>query len=261
MALSAMAIACASVLFAVPRAAQLELPVLSLDATEVRAQLAADDARASRPISALGQAFDQVLLEVGRSEFRREPALAVAAVRHIPGLKQRAARELNEEQLKVLRAHATARFMRALSERLRDQDEEEGAVGAQYSFLLQHGYVTPDGSWLAPTITLRATYKVRWNMIFGYAPSAGLSRIEQLAYEGFRALEARAVSDQVRFEALRALLALDPSPRTQQAAMIWQAQSGNPRALLRYMDSDAGRTANLRLRNMALSRLGAQDPS
>lgn len=260
LALSATAIACASVLFAVPRAVPLTLPVLWLDSREVRAQLDQDATHAARPLSALGRAFDQTLLEIGRSEFRQLPALAVAAARTIPALKQRAARELDEAGLNVLRAHATERFMRALAERLADEDEEQGAVGAQYSFLLQHGYVTPDGALLAPALSVRATYKVRWNMIFGYAPSAGLSRIERLAYEGFRALEARAVSDDVRHAALRELLLLDPSPRMREAAMIWQAQAGSPGALLRYVDSDAGRSASLRLRNMARSVVPAAAP-
>lgn len=259
-ALMSTAIACAIVLFAVPRPARLELPVLLLDMTKVRAQLADDSVFAARPATPLMRELDRVLLEVGRSEFDRDPRTQTPASRALPGLKARAQSELGEDGLKAVRAYATERFMRALSFGLADAQEEHGVVGAVFDFLLVHGYVMPDGTLLAPELSVRATYKVRWNMLFGFLPTAGLSPIERRAYEGFRALEAENMPDVARHAALQALLNEGSDVTFQRAAAIWQAEAGSKRMLLRYLDPPAEGLPNLRMRNMAVRLVPAPDP-
>lgn len=248
------AVACASVLFAVPRPAPLELPVLYLERASVDVQLAEDRALGAAPHSALTRELYRVLLEVGRWEFEqhvgsRNPPEVHAA------LRSRAEREIGAKGLKAVRAYATQRFMRALSDGLADADEERGVVGAMFDFLLEHGYVTRDGALLAPELSVRASYKVRWNMIFEMEPTAGLSSIEQRAYHGFRALEAQAVPDLTRHEAFVALLQQGRDPRIEQAAAIWQARVGQRRALVPYLEDPH---ATLRLRNMALGVVAQQ---
>lgn len=256
MALSAMAVACSSVLLAVARPVPLELPVLALDPNLVREQLAEDARLAAGPASALAQEFYRVLLEAGRAEYEQDFANSAAQQRHIEALRKRA---LPSQELRTMQAYATERFMRALSSRLSDIAEEHGLVGAHYSFMLQHGYVAQSGNLLAPQLTVRATYKVRWNMLFGYASTAGLSRIERIAYEGFRALEAYAMPEHARYDALKELMRLAPE-QFEEAVLIWQAQQGRPGALLEYMDAGAWKSASLRLRNMALSTRRSEPP-
>jgi len=238
---------------AVPRPVPYELPVLMLDAAQVRAQLAEDQQLARAPSTPLAKALDRALLRQGALEF--EPDSPRAPAPSMASLRPRIERELGSAGLRALRAFATERFMRALATRLDDVEEEHGVVGAQYSLFLQHGYLAPDGSLLAPVLSLRATYKVRCNMVFGLAPDAGLSRIERLAYEGYRALEARNLPDEVRTEALQQLLRLAPDDaRFQQAWLIWQARAGSVGPLQQYLGTAEGQAASLRLRNMARVR-------
>jgi hypothetical protein len=249
-ALFATLVACAIVPFAVPRPVPYRLPVLVLDAAQVRTQLGEDQRRAIAPATPLARELYRLLLERGRAEFARDFSRTVATKRALLALQPRLASELSEDALRGLQAYASARFMRALATRLDDLDEERGVVGAQYTLFLRHGYLTPDGSALAPELSLRATYKVRCNLMFGLSPHAGLSRIEQLAYEGYRALEAQGLADFDRSQALRELVRLAPEePRFQEAWLIWQARMGSPGPLAQYVAS--GRAMSLRLRNMA----------
>jgi hypothetical protein len=246
-ALFATLVACAIVLFAVPRPVPYQLSVLSLDEAEVHTQLAADR-RAQAPTTAVAKELYRLLLEHGRAEFTHDFARATATKRAVLALKPQIV-ALREDALRGLLAHATERFMRALDTRLDDVEEEHGVVGAQYTLFLRHGYLAPDGTALAPELSLRATYKVRCNLLFGLSPHAGLSRIEQLAYEGYRALEAQQLPEEERGLALQELVRIAPEePRFQEAWLIWQARMGSPAALARYASGE--RPTSLRIRNM-----------
>ncbi|HEX6240372.1 MAG TPA: hypothetical protein VFZ61_05745 [Polyangiales bacterium] len=253
-ALFATTLVCASVPFLLPRPGRLELPVLQLDRAAVAAQLTEDEVLARPPSTPLGQELYRKLLERGRAEFAAGAMQLGAAKDVFAPLRARIHSELDPNQLRALQAYATQRFMRALRSGIEDADEERGVVGAQYSQLLRHGYIAPSGVWLAPELSLRATYKVRLNLLLGLAPDSALSRIERLAYQGYRALEAREMPPAVRAEAISQLLELAPEDtRVHEALVIARAQAGDPSALLAYLQSPEGRHASLRLRNSARS--------
>jgi hypothetical protein len=253
-ALFATTLVCASVPFLLPRPGRLELPVLQLDRAAVQAQLAEDRALARPPRAPLAVELYRTLLVRGRAEFAAGAVQLAVAKDVFAPLRGRIKRELGDEQLRALQAYATERFMHALVRGIDDADEERGVVGAQYSMFLLHGYIAPNGTWLAPELSLRATYKVRLNLLLGLAPTAALSHIEQLAYQGFRAFEAQALPPELRVEAFEELLQLAPDDaRAREGWLIARAEAGDGRALLAYLRSAQGEHASLRLRNSARS--------
>lgn len=253
-ALFATTLVCASVPFLLPRPGRLELPVLQLERDAVAAQLAEDERLARAPSTPFGLELYRKLLERGRAEFAAGAAQLGAAEDVFARLRGRVQRELQPSQLRALQAYATHRFMHALVRGIDDADEERGVVGAQYSLFLRHGYIAPGGTWLAPELSLRATYKVRVNLLLGLPPTAALSRIEQLAYQGYRAFEARELPPEARSQAFTELLELAPEDaRVREGWRVARAQAGDGSALLAYLQSPAGLHASLRLRNCARS--------
>lgn len=248
--LVATAIGCALVLFAVPRPSPLELPVLMLDMQRVRAQLAQDAEIAAREPSDAARALYELLLLAGRAELSGE---APPPPRGVASARGRLEREAGAEAVDALCTHATQRFMRALTEGGFDEGEDRGLIGAHYALLLHHGYVSASGGLLAPELSLRATYKVRCNLILGRAPTEGLSTVERQAYEGFRGLEAHNLSLELRHAALVEYLRAGGGASAERALAIVEAEHGEGGALLARLANVPGEAAQLRLRNMALS--------
>jgi hypothetical protein len=257
-ALIVTAASCAILLCVVPRPAPLELPVLLLDEAKVSAQIAADDRLAGRKESDLGRAFYQALRETGRAELEPDEARAHALGQRIKELTERARHELDADGLSAVRAYATQRSMLALLAQLEDEQEERELLGAQRSMFASYGYISAEGTPLAPALTLRAMFKVRWNMIFGQAPTAALSQVEIFAYEGFRALEAEHIPLGVRFTALYELIRAGGGVRAERALAILQAASGKAGPLIARVQNSEQESAQIRLSNMALTVLRAQ---
>jgi hypothetical protein len=107
---------------------------------------------------------------------------------------------------------------------------------------------------------VRATYKARWNMIFNLGPDFALSRVERLAYEGFRGLEALHMPPEQRSLALSEY-ARAGGARGAQALAIWEALLGQPDALIAQGQPRGAVFVELRARNMALSALAARRAS
>jgi hypothetical protein len=257
LALLCAALACALVLIAVPRPVPLALPALALPAAEVRAALARDRELAARaPSTPAAVAMYDLLLAAGRQELGHSSPDGPWQYRG-RRVEKAALAELGYEGVRALRARATERFMLALTGELADRAETEGLCGAQRQLLLQHGYLATSGRLLAPELSVRATYKGRWNMIFGRAPSFDLSPIERLAYEGFRGLEARNMPEEQRGLALAAY-AEAGGRRGAEALAIWGAFSGQSAALVERGRATGFASTELRLRNMALGVLSAR---
>lgn len=257
LALLSAGVACAVVLIAVPRPVPLALPALVLPAAEVRAALARDRELAARaPTTPTAVAMYDLLLVAGRQELGR-PAPGGPWQYRARRTEKQALAEFGEAGVRALRARATERFMRALAGKLEDAAEAEGLCGGQRDLLMQHGYLSLGGRFLAPALSVRATYKGRWNMIFGRAPSFDLSPIERLAYEGFRGLEARNMPEDQRGLALAAY-AEAGGRRGAEALAIWAAFRGQSGALVERGRSSGVVTTELRLRNMALGVLAAR---
>ena len=258
-ALMAMAMACAIFLCAVPRPVPFELPVLTMDERAVREQIEADRRLAGPPQSELARALYQTLRDAGRSELDADETRAYKLEQRIRALKKRVETELSAEGLRAVRAYATERFMLALSAELDDENEERELIGAQRSMFAAYGYITPEGHLLAPELTLRAMFKVRWNMIFHAPPTASLSAIEAYAYEGFRALEATNLPPELRFAALYEWIRAGGGLRAERALAILQAASGKAGPLVARVQGSENEAAQLRLRNMALTALPRPD--
>jgi hypothetical protein len=255
-ALLGTAVVCATVLCAAPRPAPLELPVLVLDEPKARQQIAADEQLAARKQSDLDREFYQALRDVGRSELERQEQRAYALEQRLFGLKRKLKSDLDAQGVAAVRAYATQRSMLALMARLDDENEERELIGAQRSMFAAYGYISPEGGLLAPELTLRAMFKVRWSMIFSDAePTAGLTPIELYAYEGFRALEAEQLPPHVRVAALYELIRAGGGLRAERALAIVQAANGKGGPLLARVQNSEQESAQLRLRNMALSVL------
>jgi hypothetical protein len=252
--LVATATVCATVLCTLPRTAPLELPVLVLDEAKARAQIAADEQLAGQKQSELARELYQALRDAGRSELERHEGRAYALEQRVNGLKKRIARELDAQGVAAVRAYATQRSMLALLAQLEDEQEERELVGAQRSMFATYGYISPEGALLAPALTLRSMFKVRWNMIFMEGPpTRGLSPIELCAYEGFRALEAENMPPHVQSEALYELIRAGGGLRAERALAVLQAAHGKAGPLSARVQNSAQEAAQLRLRNMALT--------
>jgi hypothetical protein len=257
LALLSAAVACAVVLIAVPRPVPLALPALVLPAAEVRAALARDrELAAGAPTTPAAVAMYDLLLAAGQQELGRPTPEGPWQYR-THRVEKAALAEVGEAGVRALRARATERFMRALAGELEDRAEAEGLCGGQRDLLMQHGYLSVGGRFLAPALSVRATYKGRWNMIFGRAPSFDLSPIERLAYEGFRGLEARNMPEEQRGLALAAY-AEGGGRRGAEALAIWGAFSGQSAALVERGRATGFASTDLRLRNMALGVLSAR---
>jgi hypothetical protein len=256
-ALLSAAVACALVLIAVPRPVPLALPALALPAGEVRAALAHDRELAARaPRTPAASAMYALLLAAGEQELGGEAAEGPWQNR-VAAVARQAYTELGEPGVRALRARASERFMLALAGRLEDEQEARGLCGAQRDILVEHGYLSSGGRLLAPELSVRATYKARWNMIFGRAPNFDLSLLERRAYEGFRALEARHMPLEQRGLALSEFAAAGGA-QAQEALAIWRALNGDGDALIELGRSTGVASSELRLRNMALGVLSAR---
>lgn len=245
------ALGCSIVLLSVPREAPLSLPVLMLPTAEVRDQLAHDRALAmgapSLPASSM---LYGLLLEVGHQELARQ-AVERAFLERLPTQMSRLNQQLEPAKIAAMRARASERFMLALAGQLSDLAEARGLLGEQPGLLATHGYLSSDGTLLAPELSVRATYKVRWNQLFGRPTSEGLSRVERCAYEGFRGLEAQQIPPAIRDRALREYASLGCAHGTE-ALAIWLAQNQEPALLI---DLAREQRAPMRVRNMALTFL------
>jgi hypothetical protein len=256
-ALLGTAIACAVVLIAAPRVVPLTLPTLSLPSAEVRAAIARDRELAARaPTSEAAKQVYGVLLAAGEQEQGRSGAEGPWQTR-AQATMRRGLAEFGEAGLRALRARATERFMLALAGELEDVNEARSLCGAQRDVMVEHGYMSPGGRLIAPELSVRATYKARWNMIFGRGPSVDLSAVERVAYEGFRGLEARHMPSEQRGSALSEF-AKAGGRHGQEALAIWNALNGQPAALIERGRSTGLASTELRLRNMALSALSAR---
>lgn len=254
------ALGCAILLISVPRPVPLALPVLELPRDAVQSELRLDRELASRaPSSPAARELYALVLDAGREELAKNAvsrALFDRIKRRLPELR----RALGEHALFALRSRATDRFMLALSGELDDVEEARGLLGSQPMLFVQHGYMLPSGTLLAPELSVRASYKVRWNMILGAPSTEGLRPLEVLAHEGFRGLEARGMPSEVRTQALTAF-AEGGGKHGVLALAIWRAGLGDPSPLVAHARSSHGMTAPLRIRNMALAflPLGAPD--
>jgi hypothetical protein len=253
LALMATGVVCATYLCALPRPAPLELPVLNLDEAKARRQIEVDEGLATEAQDELSKAMYQALRASGKLELEPHDRRAYELEQRILALSKRAHRELGNKGLLAVRAYATQRSMLALFAQLDDEQEERELIGVQRNMFAAYGYMTKEGRLLAPALTVRTMFKVRWNMIFGEPVTAGLSQIELFAYEGFRALEVDDMPADMRFAALYELIRAGGGLSAERALAILQAAGGKAGPLIARVQNSEQESRLLRLRNMALA--------
>lgn len=253
LALIGTAVGCAILLLWIPRPAPLELPTLVIDRDQARAQVDIDQQLAAQDQGELGRELYQTLRDVGRAELEPDEARGIALEKRIRVLKKRAHEELDAQSFAAVRAYATQRSMLALHAQLEDENEERELIGAQRSMFASYGYISPEGTVLAPELTLRTMFKVRWNMVFADSATADLKPIERFAYEGFRALEAENMPATVRGAALEELVREGGGLRAERALAIFQAAIGKAGPLIARVQNSEQEAQQLRLRNMAIN--------
>jgi hypothetical protein len=255
-------------LIALPRAvAPLELPTLTLDPEDVRAQEREDaELAASAPNTANAKALLADYLNFGESEIMviGQHMLLEQRRRMLGRAQEAVVAESGPKAGQAMRALALSKFEAALSGELPNA-ELKGVLGIFPHVLMQHR-LTHDGLELGPHFVVRTFYKARWNRMCGLLPEAELSPIERRAYFGWMGLHAANLPIRERRQALIGY------------AAAGGAEADQALGVLAFLDHDYTRAAdsleraytqkvNLRLRNylrgarVAAGQLGEGAPA
>jgi hypothetical protein len=225
--LFALAVACALLLAAAPRAiAPTELPGLELPANEVADVLARDAARAQVQPGERSRELLRLFHEFGQSENAAlENAQLVQqrrrALRHV---YDRVVEAEGAAAALAVRERALAKFEDLLA--LQPSPTTAAAVlGVFPSVLAQHG-ATFDGEEVAPHFVLRTLYKARWNLMTRLPVDFEFARVEKLAYYGWLGLRADNLPLSERRKAL------------QQYAAAGGAHAAEAQGVLAFLDQD-----------------------
>ncbi len=244
-------VGCAIVLLTVPRpAAPNTLPALSLDPRLLREAQALDLAQAAREptdpqaIAELGALY----LDDGRDDTR---GIATQNASRRRELSHRAER-LSAEDRDTTRVRTTQRALACLQTASCARDEREGLLGSFPVQTVRYGLRAESGRALAPQASVRAAYKMRWNMVHGRPQDEGLHRVEQQAFFGFLALHARSLPLPERANAAQAFYRLG-GQRSAETYAVFLFQGGREAEGLDLMERAFEQRGELRLRNMTLA--------
>ncbi len=243
-------VGCAVVLLAVPRPAlPNSLPALSLDAQLVREAEALDAAQAARAPEnvQVSTELEALYLEDGLDDVRGVASQNASRRR----LMQQRAAQLSADDRDSLRAKTTTRALHCLATSRCAAPEHDGLLGAFPALTLRYGLRDIEGQLLAPALSLRAAYKVRWNMVHARPNDEGLSRAERQAFFGFLALHARSLPLPERASAAQAFYNVG-GQRSGEAYAVFLFQGGRPEEALTVMQRALSQRDELRLRNMTL---------
>lgn len=251
------ATAAVCVVLAIPRpVTPRSLPPLLLDAGEVTRVMARDaQLAAKRPRSGLADRVWDNYLEEGRAaadgvadqmETKRRRARASSLAREL-------AKRVGDDGLSAWRSYAVEMFDRARMGKL-SPEESVGVMGRFDDILNTYAFVR-DGIQLAPDISVRSAYKVRWNIIHKQDTQAGLANVEVQAFEGWIALQAGStVPVSRRRQAVRRYAkANGPNAREAEAALLFL--TGNKEAALAAYRGLFDATGSVRFRNHAMAAL------
>ncbi len=250
--LLATAVSCAVIALSLPRAIEPNtLPALTLEPAAVREALARDRAVSARDVEhrhapelralylAQGLADVQETFDADRK--RRLHLFSDA---------------LTAEQRDTLRVQATERALSALFERADAPRgaERTGLLGHFPTQLAESGLRAKEGTWIAPELTVRAAYKVRWNLVHGRPRDEGLSRVERQAFHGFLALHGRGLPPTARSESAQEFYDAG-GRRSAEAYAVWLFQGGLPEQGLTFLERAMAQREELRTRNMRIAML------
>jgi hypothetical protein len=202
----ALALLCAGLLFARPRAVPpRELPSLTLPERAVREAMVADAAAAqTAPTSARARALEALLMEHGAAESRGPEDTDVYSKRQrslATGYRE-LVDEVGEPVALRLRAKNAQRLEQALDLRL--PDAEAKAVLGALPNILKREDAARDGYLVAPRFVVRTLFKARWNILHGLPPTKNFAKVELLAYYGWQTLHAERLPIPQRLRAAQA---------------------------------------------------------
>jgi hypothetical protein len=253
--LIAAGIACGIVLVVMPRPIEpKQLPPLALAENAVAQQLATDArAAAAVPTGARVSELYELYLEEGLAESMGAASSAGTGARRkdIQFLSSRLFDELGPDGVRALRAHAVARFLTALAGKLSDEHEVTGLVGGVRPMFERYGLIDAEGRLLAPELTVRTAYKVRWNLAYVRPAYDQLTEIEQQAYAGFFALHSAALAPAQRAEMARDFERAH-GQHSREAFAIWLYQGDLLERSEAMLLSSYELRSELRVRNMEL---------
>jgi hypothetical protein len=251
-------------LIALPRAiAPLDLPALSLDPDEVRAQERQDAELAkTAPTTENAKALWDLYLQFGESELMllEQPGPLEQRRRKLRRVQDAVVAESGERAGNALRARALLELEAALNGEV-PRAELKGVMGV-FPYVLSQHLLTRDGVELGPHFVVRTLFKARWNRMCDLPPETDLSPVERRAYFGWMGLHAANLSVRERRQALIGYAAAGGAEAEQASGVLAFVDQDYARAAVSFERAYA-RTASLRLRNylrgarVAAGQLGA----
>ena len=248
-----LALLCALFLLWFPRPVQpSESPGLRLPLGDVNRVLQRDRevAEIRLPAGAVSR-LQRLYRQQGRFELM--PARPAEAGEKLLELRDRLRlfrKEHGEEAVNALRARATAALRSTLDADL-DEETTRGIMGSFPRTLEMYG-ASRRGELVAPWFVVRTMYKARWNLVHELDPIDGMSRVEQLAYFGWLALQADSAPLEKRMNALgfyHRLQGID----AEQAQGVLAYRLGDLAAAERHLRAAYRRRSSWRLRNYLLA--------
>jgi hypothetical protein len=253
--------ACIGAMLAIPQPVDpWEMPSLVLDRAAVSDAIRFDRALAAEaPNSEEAQTLRSLFLDHGRSE--ANPPYELSEYNRRQGAIHYATLALIEAEgppaFEAMRASAVEEFTEAFYEnegQPRD-DHEVALLGGFPEIVERYGLMRGDVV-VAPTLTIRALYKARWNAIHRREFVEGFSKIEMQAYWGWLALHAWGTPLEQRTEALVAFREAGGSG-ADEAAALFDVLDGRFERAGQSLEGLYRERGQLRLRNLSLGALHA----
>jgi hypothetical protein len=252
--LVATAMSCAVLALAIPRAiVPNTLPALTLNPVEVGRALERDRGLAEQALAGPRvEEVRQLYLDQGVADVEAPQTYDAERMRKLSFFSE----TLSPKERDTLRAQATERAMASLFEQADAPQGKErtGLLGHFATQLIENGLRRQDGLWLAPELSVRAAYKIRWNLVHSRPTNEGLLPIERQAFEGFVALHGRAQSPRERAGAAHSFYEAG-GKRAAEANAVWLYQGGLTELGLALLARAQEQRDELRTRNMRLGML------
>lgn len=235
-------------------------PQLADQQRRVRASLLARVPEGTR-----ARALDELYLAEGMAEAseRSDAMRAFQRRERMLGLARALLSEVGPDGIKALRAHATERFMQLSPPGTRQckgaanqaaPSDTRAVQGRFVELMCRYGALDSRGRNLAPSLTIRAMYAARWNLMLGFEADYLFSQAEVCAYSGWIALHATDVEGSRRLMAAERYAAAE-CPYGHQAVAQWRFLQGQMNAGLEAMRALYEAGGSLRVRNQALHML------
>ena len=215
---------------------------------------------------ALGEATQQTADRVRAAGAAERDAAAGTLNRDARGLSSEAAAAAErlratagDQAVADLRSAMAAEALQALASDAPRSEATDALLGAFEQHLDRYS-ARIDGRMRAPLIVLQSLFKARWNSVIGNRLMDGLTAVEQQAYWGWLAFEARSAEPPRRLDALDEFEAAGGQPAPEARAVLLY-MVGRPVEAAAVLEAAQTESTNLRFRNIALAMVAdASEP-